>query len=94
MFKPTDPYEMNIKKRMNDVCNVRDYIKAKPNKYKKIFKYASEHWNDLVYRARYDVYGENCVSVADQIQAYTDCPYFVAEDVANSISISRAVSSK
>lgn len=60
-------------------------------KYDAVFKYALENWNKLVERARYDIYGENCVSVADQLEAYTDCPNKVAQDIANSISLSKAI---
>ena len=73
-----------------EVFNLNEYRKSK--KYDQIFRYALSNWNRMVTNATV-YFGKNyndVTSIADQIQMGTNCPYAVAEEVAQSICISFA----
>lgn len=53
----------------------------------KVFHWANENWKLLIENATYP----KCYSVADQLMARFGIDYSMARDVANTISISRAV---
>lgn len=63
-------------------ASLTDYIKNNTRKYNSIVKYTKENYRTLANSAA----GRMGVSVADQVQMYTDCPYFIAEEVARSVS--------
>ncbi len=72
--------------RPNKPCNPRKY-----SKYDQVFKWALEHWNDMLPLATRDYHNDNPISIADQIEMYTDCPNTVATEIARSISLSKSL---
>lgn len=61
--------------------NVVDYIDNNFNKYSSIVKYAKDNWGTMITTSI-----KHQVSIADQIATMTDCPYFIADDVAKMIN--------
>lgn len=67
------------------------YYLNKYNIYKKdydtTFNWASKNWYNMLPKAQ----GKSAISIADQISQTCKIPYPAAADIANSISISRAI---
>lgn len=59
-----------------------DYINKHTDEYNSIVKYTKDNFAKLANQATMSNGG---VSIADQIQMYTDCPYPIAEEVARSV---------
>ena len=56
----------------------------------KIFKYALNNWDKLVKNASTS-YTLHPISIADQIRLKFHCSYAIADEIANSISISMSI---
>ena len=71
--------------------DLTEYKEEHKTKYYKAFDYALKEWTTLCSRAVHYYKGQNTISVAEQLQAYCHIPYEVAKDIAQTISISKAV---
>lgn len=82
MINEKPQYVIDAERRYNHMRNVVDYIDNNFNKYSSIVKYAKDNWGTMITTSI-----KHQVSIADQIATMTDCPYFIAEDVARMINI-------
>lgn len=80
--------EITMHNRKKHAESLVDYINNNTDKYNSIVKYAKDNYNKLATQA---AVSEGGVSIADQIQMNTDCPYFIAEEVARSVTFLKQV---
>jgi cytoplasmic iron level regulating protein YaaA (DUF328/UPF0246 family) len=74
-------YIIDAENRYNHMKAVVGYINNNFDKYSAIVKYAKDNWGTMITASvKYKV------SIADQIATITECPYYVAEDVARMIN--------
>ena len=81
MINEKPQYVIDAERRYNHMRNVVDYIDNNFNKYSSIVKYAKDNRGTMITTSI-----KHKVSIADQIATMTDCPYFIAEDVAKMIN--------
>ena len=81
MINEKPQYVIDEERRCNHMRNVVDYIDNNFNKYSSIVKYAKDNWGTMITTSI-----KHQVSIADQIATMTDCPYFIADDVAKMIN--------
>ena len=81
MINEKPQYVIDAERRYNHMRNVVDYIDNNFKRYSSIVKYAKDNWGTMITTSI-----KHKVSIADQIATMTDCPYFIAEDVARMIN--------
>lgn len=81
-FAPSN-HEVTMRNRKAHSSELLNYINKNTDKYNAIVKYTKDNYDRLAMRASGS---EGSISVADQVQMNTDCPYFIAEEVTRSVS--------
>ena len=80
--KKKPQYVIDAERRYNHMRNVVEFMDNNFKRYSEIVKYAKDNWSNMIITSE-----RHQVSIADQIATMTDCPYFIAEDVARMINI-------
>ena len=88
MFKPKSDYEIQRHNAQAKAKYLTEYKTKHAKKYKAILKYAEQNWGTMQVKAEFINGG---VSIADQIEMGTGCPYTIAEDVAQMINLRKQV---
>lgn len=88
IYRELSSYE--IQKRNNQLHSEHMHELIASGKYQKVMDYAFKHWQDLCYYANRAVFKEP-VSIADQLCELCKCSYALASDVANSVSLTKAI---
>ena len=81
MINEKPQYVIDTEKRYSHMRNVVEYMDNNFKRYSEIVKYAKDNWNAMITTSE-----KHHVSIADQIATMTDCPYFIADDVAKMIN--------
>ena len=82
MINEKPQYVIDAERRYNHMRNVVDFMDNNFESYSEIVKYAKDNWGTMITTSI-----KHQVSIADQITTMTDCPYFIAEDIARMINI-------
>lgn len=82
MMNEKPQYVIDAERRCNHMRNIAEYIDNNFKSYSEIVKYAKDNWNNMITTSE-----RHQISIADQIATMTDCPYFIAKDVARMINI-------
>ena len=82
MINEKPQYVIDAERRYNHMRNVVEFMDNNFKEYSEIVKYAKDNWNNMIITSE-----RHQVSIADQIATMTDCPYFIAKDVARMINI-------
>ena len=82
MINEKPQYVIDAERRYNHMRNVVEFMDNNFKRYSEIVKYAKDNWGTMITTSI-----KHKVSIADQIATMTDCPYFIAEDVARMINI-------
>lgn len=82
MMNEKPQYVIDAERRYNHMRNIAEYIDNNFKSYSEIVKYAKDNWNNMITTSE-----RHQISIADQIATMTDCPYFIAKDVARMINI-------
>lgn len=82
MMNEKPQYVIDAERRYNHMRNIAEYIDNNFKSYSEIVKYAKDNWNKMITTSE-----RHQISIADQIATMTDCPYFIAKDVARMINI-------
>lgn len=82
MMNEKPQYVIDAEGRYNHMRNIAEYIDNNFKSYSEIVKYAKDNWNNMITTSE-----RHQISIADQIATMTDCPYFIAKDVARMINI-------
>lgn len=70
-----------LEHRHQQMKHIVEYMDNNFTKYSAIVKYAKDNWGTMITASvKYKV------SIADQIATITECPYYIAEDVARMIN--------
>lgn len=81
MINEKPQYVIDAERRYNHMRNVVEYMDSNFKRYSEIVKYAKDNWGTMITTSI-----KHQVSIADQIATMTDCPYFIADDVAKMIN--------
>ena len=81
MINEKPQYVIDAERRYNHMRNVVGYIDNNFKRYSEIVKYAKDNWGTMIIASV-----KHKVSIADQIATMTECPYYIAEDVAKMIN--------
>ena len=81
MINEKPQYVIDAERRYNHMRNVVEFMDYNFKRYSEIVKYAKDNWGNMIIASV-----KHKVSIADQIAIMTECPYFIAEDVARMIN--------
>lgn len=77
-----DDLILNINKVIDTNMTIRGYIRNRKQDFEKVVQYTRENFSAM---QNYAVLHEG-VTVADQIQAGTDCPYLIADYIVRLVT--------
>ena len=79
-------YLIDAENRYKQMKCITNWINNNRAKYMEIVKFAHNQWSDMVLTS-----AKHQVSIADQIEMATECPNFIAVDVARMVNIHKTI---